>query len=196
MSKKLVVLVGDSIRMGYQPRVTELLSDVAEVWGPEENGGNSANLLKLAHLWVLHRQPDFVHFNCGLHDLRTILYGGRENVVPIGHYQANLEVLVRLMKEKTGARLAWATITPVIDDHARAAHARSKDFDRYEEDVARYNAAALEVMAYYGVEIHDLHAKIESRGTAKLQSGDGVHYTDEANIWLGGEVADFIRARL
>jgi len=47
---KLVVLVGDSIRMGYQAEVATRLADIAEVWGPEENGGNSANLLKLAHL--------------------------------------------------------------------------------------------------------------------------------------------------
>ena len=37
--KSTVVLIGDSIRMGYQPFVTEALAGEAEIWAPEENGG-------------------------------------------------------------------------------------------------------------------------------------------------------------
>lgn len=65
-----LVLVGDSIRMGYQKTVRGELSDWAEVWGPEQNGGTSEN--GLAHLdeWAITRAPDLLHVNCGLHDLR------------------------------------------------------------------------------------------------------------------------------
>ena len=33
--KPTVVLIGDSIRMGYQPFVTEALAGEAEIWAPE-----------------------------------------------------------------------------------------------------------------------------------------------------------------
>ena len=36
--RKKVLLLGDSRRMGYEPFVRELLKDVAEVYGPKENG--------------------------------------------------------------------------------------------------------------------------------------------------------------
>ncbi|HEY66459.1 MAG TPA: hypothetical protein G4O02_18060 [Caldilineae bacterium] len=44
-----VVLIGDSIRMGYEPFVWEMLQGVADVWGPEENGGTSQNVLDHLH---------------------------------------------------------------------------------------------------------------------------------------------------
>jgi len=47
-----VVLVGDSIRLGYAPRVAERLSGKAVVISPAENGGDSANVL--AHLSYWH----------------------------------------------------------------------------------------------------------------------------------------------
>ena len=50
---KKVILVGDSIRMGYQASVVKELEGVAEVWGPEQNGGNSANILAHLDEWVI-----------------------------------------------------------------------------------------------------------------------------------------------
>ncbi len=52
---KQVVLNGDSIRMGYEPVVKAALRDIARVWGPTDNGGDSANVV--AHLgeWAIHR---------------------------------------------------------------------------------------------------------------------------------------------
>ena len=43
-----IVLVGDSIRLGYAPRVAARLEGKAVVVSPPENGGDSANVL--AHL--------------------------------------------------------------------------------------------------------------------------------------------------
>ncbi len=41
-----VVIVGDSIRMGYQETVEELLYETAQVWWPEENGRHSGIVLE------------------------------------------------------------------------------------------------------------------------------------------------------
>ena len=48
----LIVLIGDSIRMGYQDHVASELAGRAEVWVPEENGGDSRNVLAHLDQWV------------------------------------------------------------------------------------------------------------------------------------------------
>src|SRR5262245_50346095 len=72
-----VVLIGDSIRIGYAPRVVERLAGKAAVVSLPDNGGDSGNVL--AHLddWVIREQPDVVHLNCGLHDLKRSRASGR-----------------------------------------------------------------------------------------------------------------------
>ncbi len=77
-----IVLIGDSIRMGYQEVVRRELGGVAEVWGPEENGGNSENVLAHLEDWALSRSPDVIHVNCGLHDLRKE-FGATEAAIPL-----------------------------------------------------------------------------------------------------------------
>jgi lysophospholipase L1-like esterase len=193
---KQVVLVGDSIRMGYEPRVRKHLSDVAVVWGPKQNGGNSVNLLGLLHLWTEHRQPDLIHFNCGLHDLRTIFQGSKETVVPLDHYRRNLHTLIRIMRERTQATLVWASTTPIIDEDAHREHAKWLDFDRSNEQVLRYNEVAREVMEIEKVPVNDLYAVVCTHGPASLQNGDGVHYSEAGSRILGDAVADFLLEHL
>jgi lysophospholipase L1-like esterase len=193
---KQVALVGDSIRMGYEPRVRERLSGVAEVWGPEQNGGNSVNLLGLLHLWTEHRRPDVIHFNCGLHDLRTIFQGSQETVVPLDHYRRNLHTMIRIMRERTPAMLVWASTTPVIDEDARREHAKWLDFDRGNDEVLRYNEVAREVMEIEKVPVNDLYAVVSAHGPARLQNGDGVHYSAAGYRILGDAVADYLLKHL
>jgi hypothetical protein len=75
-----VVLIGDSIRLGYAPRVAERLSGKAVVISPAENGGDSANVLAHLDEWVLRHKPDVVHLNCGLHDLKRSKTKGHHQV--------------------------------------------------------------------------------------------------------------------
>ena len=72
-----VLLIGDSIRMGYQETVARQLCDVAEVWGPEQNGGDSANVRAHLEEWALSRPAAVLHLNCGLHDLKRPFDTGR-----------------------------------------------------------------------------------------------------------------------
>src|SRR5215831_20077284 len=78
-----IVLVGDSIRLGYAPRVAARLEGKAVVVSPPENGGDSANVLAHLDEWVLREKPDVVYLNCGLHDLKR----SRKD----GHHQVELE---------------------------------------------------------------------------------------------------------
>ncbi len=194
MAQKSVVLIGDSIRMGYQPYVAELLAGEAEVWGPDENGGNTVNLLTHLHAWARRRDPDVVHVNAGLHDLRTDHYGGRDTIVPLEHYRDNVAHILRFLLEQTDAAVVWATTTPVVDELAHASHAKLDDFDRYDEDVRAFNAEAVEVAHSMNVPVNDLYGIAAGRGAT--QTADGVHFTADGYRVLGEAVAEAIRPML
>ena len=186
----LVVLIGDSIRMGYQDHVASELADRAEVWVPEENGGDSRNVLAHLDQWVFSRQPDLVHVNCGLHDLKRAF--GAESEVPLDEYERNVrQILQKLQRELNGA-VVWVSTTPVDEN----LHHQNKGFDRLEADVDAYNAAACAVAEDLGVPIDDLFAVVEREGKARLLTQDGVHFTEEGSQLLGRVVAKCVWGHL
>ncbi|MEI7832960.1 MAG: GDSL-type esterase/lipase family protein [bacterium] len=194
---KNVILIGDSIRMGYQETVTKELADVAEVWGPEENGGHTINVLGYLHYWVFPRPADVIHINCGLHDLKTIVYGETENLIPLHQYRENIRRMLQKLRAQTSATLIWATTTPINEQVANETHLQWKDFSRYEADVLRYNQAALEVTGELGVPVDDLYSIVMTAEPATiLRQNDGVHFTGEGCDLLGKTVADCIRKYL
>jgi len=65
-----VLLLGDSIRMHYQPVVRQELGPDFEVRGPAENCATSRNLLANLERWALAAPASIIHVNAGLHDLR------------------------------------------------------------------------------------------------------------------------------
>src|SRR5918912_728842 len=137
-----VMLVGDSIRLGYAPRVAARLAGKAIVVSPPENGGDSANVLAHLDEWVLRERPDVVHLNCGLHDLKRSK-ADRRHQVELDRYAENLRRIVARIRDGSDAALVFADTTPILDErHAR----RGTDFDRTEAAVRRYNAAAVAVM--------------------------------------------------
>ena len=185
-----VVLVGDSIRMGYAPLVTETLRGVVDVVAASENGGDSARVLAHLDEWVLAHRPALVHLNCGLHDLKRLKTS--EHQVPLEQYVQNLREIVRRIGE-AGTTLVFALTTPIHD--ARHA-ARGAGFDRTDEDVRRYNAAALGVMRELNVPAHDLYSVVSDAGIDDALRADGTHYTPEGNALLAEAVADCVRRHL
>jgi lysophospholipase L1-like esterase len=183
-----VVLIGDSIRMGYQQIVQDELAHLADVWGPEANGGTSRNVLEHLDEWVISRDPDVVHLNCGLHDLRTE-FGASEPAVPLDEYGENVAQILKQIQDGTAARLIWATTTPVNEEW----HHRNKAFDRFEADVLAYNRRAREVATRLGVELDDLYAVIARAGRDSYLVPDGVHFTGAGYTLLGQAVAKVIR---
>lgn len=192
--KKLVILLGDSIRMGYQATVIKELQGVAEVWAPTENGAHTANLLVQLSTWVLPKNAAVIHVNAGLHDLKTLHYDTRETVIPLRHYRDNVETLLRTMREKTSARLIWATTTLENDEGSRRAREKNREFRRYNADVEAYNRAAVKVCRKLRVPVNDLYAL--SRQHAELQLPDGVHFSPAGYELLGKQVATRIRESL
>ncbi len=187
-----VVLIGDSIRIGYAPIVTKKLDGQAVVVSHKDNGGDSANVLKNLDAWVIKEQPAIVHLNCGLHDLKKDKKTGKYQVA-IEEYEANLKKIVARIRAETKAVLIFASTTPILDDrHAK----RGAGFDRVEADVKRYNDTALKVMAELNVPVHDLHRLVHHFGADALLSKDGTHYTAAGYERLGEAVADCVRRHL
>ena len=180
-----LVLIGDSIRMGYQATVRERLTSV-DIWSPEANGGDSANVLAHLDEWVAAHSPQVVHLNCGLHDIKKPFDSGRAQI-GLDEYRRHLrESFDRILS--TGARLVWASTTPVDED----LHHRNKGFDRFTADVDAYNSVALDLATAEDVPVNDLHAVIESAGRTHLLREDGVHFSEEGSQLLGDAVAEFV----
>jgi lysophospholipase L1-like esterase len=185
----VVVLIGDSIRLGYAPGVVEQFKGVARVISPEENGGDTKNVLEHLDEWVIRHDPAVIHINAGLHDLKTDPKTSARQVDP-ETYKKTLAAILHRLENETSARIIFATTTPVHD----ARHQAAKPFVRREADVQDYNRAALEVMkASPTVQIDDLHAAVMSLGPEKSLGPDGVHFTPEAYQSLGQTVANSIK---
>lgn len=150
-----VLLLGDSIRMSYQPVVKELLAGVAEVVGPAENCQYSAFTLSHLDDWLRTLgRPHVIHWNNGLHDCG---YNPNRKPIqyPVSTYVDNLRAVLAKLRA-TGAPVIWATTTPV---HPRR-RLNPTVWSWKPADIDRYNAAAAEVMEREGIPINDLHALI------------------------------------
>jgi acetyl esterase/lipase len=182
-----VLIIGDSISIGYTPPLTEMLRGKAEVVHNPGNAAHSAYGLENLDAWLGDTQWDVIHFNHGLHDLKYVDDSGKNvsnkelghQQIPVEQYAKNMEAIVSRLKE-TGAKLIFATTTPFP--------VNLKNPVREKADVAAYNDAALEVMKKYDVAVNDLCAFAEPR-LAELQLPMNVHFTEIGSEALARETA-------
>ena len=106
-----VLLIGDSISIGYPEPVRTELKDKANVHRIPMNAATTAVGLKNLEDWLGSGHWDVIHFNFGLHDLKIMDDGQRQ--VPLPDYESNLRTIVQRCA-KTGARLILG------GDHSRA----------------------------------------------------------------------------
>ena len=184
-----VMIIGDSISVGYTDEVRRLLADKANVHRVAGNAGPSSSGVQKMKEWLAPANGtwDVIHFNFGLHDLKHGT-GGKDNhpyttsdghQVSLDDYQKNLSQIVAKFKT-TGAALVWCSTTPVP--------AGKVDPPRHPDDVLRYNEAARQVMIKNGVAIDDLFATALPR-LADIQMPHNVHYTKEGYAELAKQVA-------
>lgn len=179
-----VLLIGDSISMGYTLPVRKLLAGRANVHRIPTNGGPTKNGVARLESWLGAGRWDVIHFNHGIHDLR-FMDDGKRQVGP-ADYEANLRTIVARLKA-TGAKLIWATITPIPDGELNP--------PRRFGPVAEYNAIAARIMRENGIRINDLNAHVTPRFT-ELQTPRDLHYRPAGYEFLAEKVAAEIRAVL
>ena len=114
---KKIVLLGDSIRRGYDSYTKMAFKDVAEVYYPEDNCRFAAYTLRHLPDWKNNfgcgDDVDCVHWNAGLWDCLVLASDG-EHVTPIDIYKYYIErVCVAIEKLFPSAKVIFATSTPV-----------------------------------------------------------------------------------
>jgi len=186
-----VMLIGDSISIGYTIPVRELLKGAANVHRPPTNCGDTTRGLESLDSWLGTGKWDVIHFNWGLHDLKymdankkltTPDKGKQINPLPV--YEKNLLELVARLK-KTGAKLIWCSTTPVPD----GCDGRIKGTE------VEYNRVAAKIMKENGVAIDDLYAFAAKR-LAEIQLPKNVHFSTEGSKKLAEQVVTSIKAQL
>ncbi len=197
-----VLLIGDSISIGYHQGVSEMLKGKANVFRPvnaktgaADNCSDTAKGVASLDTW-LAMQPkwDVIHFNWGLHDIKHVKPGSTEvssdpahpSLRTVAEYQANLETIVGKLKA-TGAKLVFCTTTPV-------APGTTNPF-RSNEDVETYNAVAVKLMAAKGIPVDDLYGFAKPQ-LEKIQLPKNVHYTGEGSKTLATQVVKAITEQL
>ena len=179
-----VLLIGDSISIGYTPPVRELLKGKANVHRIPANGGPTSNGIKHIDSWLGKEKWAVIHLNFGLHDLK-IMPDGKRQVSP-EDYARNLQTIIDKC-QKTGAKVIFATTTPVP--------AGKLNPPRNFGDVADYNAIANKVAQEKHVQIDDLNAAVTPQ-IKDLQKPHDVHYKPAGYKVLAESVARSIEAAL
>jgi acyl-CoA thioesterase-1 len=179
-----VLLIGDSISIGYTVPVRELLKGKANVHRIPTNGGPTTNGLANLGRWLGTSKWDVIHFNWGLHDLKYLPDGSQ--MIPPPAYEQNLRELVERLKA-TGAKLIWASTTPVP--------AGNLEPPRKPADVSAYNAVAQRIMKENQIPTDDLYAFALPQ-LDKIQRPANVHYTGEGYKKLAEAVVTSIEKEL
>ena len=167
---KNVLLVGDSIRMGYDKAIRSTLNGKANVYFPEENCRFASYVLRYMHVYeklLKDGHVDVLHWNKGLWDCLRLF--GEDPHTPIDVYSYYIDrICTRIQKVYPNAQVIFATSTRVQSERMDA------DFKRYNEEIAAYNEAAVQVVQKYGFQINDLYAA--SAALPDEAHSDPVHY--------------------
>jgi acyl-CoA thioesterase-1 len=186
-----VLLIGDSISIGYIPPVRELLKGQANVHHPPVNCESTVRGLQSLADWLGSGKWDVIHFNFGLHDLKYVDEAGSmvppekgTRVSTAASYEANLRKLVASLKS-TGAILIWCSTTPIPDGANGRVKSSEVEFNRLAENIMKEN----------GIAIDDLHSfAVEHQ--AEIQRPQNVHFTEAGSRKLAELVAASIRLQL
>lgn len=167
---KNILLIGDSIRMGYDKAIKKTLQGKAMVYFPEDNCRFASYVLRYLHEYkalVQDSEVDILHWNTGLWDCLRLFE--EEPHTPIDVYAHYIDrICVRIKKLFPDTKVIFATSTSVQSEKM------SKDFKRYNEEIEKYNEAAVAVVKKYGFEINDLYAV--STTLPDEAHSDPVHY--------------------
>ncbi len=175
-----IILLGDSIRLSYQNRVSELLGDGYTVWGPDDNGRFASYTLRMLYDYrEVLKGADLIHFNCGLWDMCDLFGDG-----PFTPMEIYVEQMVRIAKIlKTYAPVVvFAATTPP------SPKMWGHDLDR----VRAYNAAVMAALEPLGILFDDLFTPV-AEDIDRMISEDYLHASPYGVEVLATRVADCVK---
>ncbi len=197
-----VLILGDSISIGYTREVRHLLKGQANIFRPVDpakdtpiNCRSTAQGLLALDEWIGATKWSVIHFNFGLHDLayrnsKLDTPGQLDRVngtvsIPPPQYEKNLsELLIRL--KRSGACLVWASTTVIPPG----------ELGRFTGDEYTYNSIAARLLLTHSIPVNDLHALSSTFAPSLFVAPGNVHFGAEANWMLAHQTAEAISAAL
>ena len=166
-----IVLMGDSLRMGYGPSVEEYFKNAGyDFYQPKDNCRFAKYFLRmLFDEKEILKDADIIHFNIGHWDLCQ-LYDDKETFSSIEEYRNNLIRIVKLLLQIT-PKLIFATTTPV----------RLENPYNDNKIIDEFNNVAVAVMKEYGVQINDLNSLLRDDIYGNICE-DNIHLSDRGVI--------------
>ena len=190
---KKIILIGDSIRLGYDKYVKDALSGVAEVYYPNDSARFSQYTLRYLSDWKHDTgwgdDIDLVHWNTGLWDVLEI--NGEE---PISNPHQYGETIGKIERQIgilfPNAVQIFATNTSVIEEKYGPTR------KRHNSTIEQYNRIAVETLSDTGCRINDLYTRTQN-APLEIRNGDPTHfYTPEGTKLIGDRVLSYICGEL
>ena len=185
---KKIVLIGDSIRLGYDKFIRHAFSGVATVCSPDDNCMFAQYVLRFAQEWkndgAWGDDVDVVHWNAGLWDVLRLF--GDEPLTPLEFYGDTIKRVhkrLRLLFPK--AKIIFATSTSVQEEKYNA------NFKRCNSEINEYNRVAVNALKELDTDINDLYS-ITINAPDECRS-DATHFNTEKGVKLvGGKVLEVL----
>jgi lysophospholipase L1-like esterase len=173
-----VLLLGDSITRGYYPEVTKLLAGRANcyLFATSAASGDPRLIHQVSDYFdMMPLKFAVIHFNNGMHGWKYTEAA----------YGSSLPQLVEALRAKShGAKLVWATTTPVhAADSGGATNPR----------IDLRNAESIRTMQRFHIPIDDQHALMAAHDD--LHNGS-VHYTEAGSAVQAKQVQQIIEKLL
>lgn len=194
--KPKILIIGDSISIGYTPFVKEHFQGKATVVHNPGNAQHTGTGLAKVEEWIGTEDWDIIQMNWGLWDLcyrhpDSKLYGKRDKVngtvfASVEEYEQNLEAIIMKVKAKSDAKLIFVTTSYVPKEEG----------GRFTKDPQRYNKAAKRVMKKHRIIVNDIYKSSKSIHKLHGKGNDDVHYTKEGSKKLAMIISDFLEKEL
>ena len=168
---KKILLIGDSIRLGYDRYVKMALEDVAQVCYPANNCRFASYIVRHLPDWIAEtgcgEEVDLVYWNAGLWD-GLIMADGMHHT-PLDIYAYYIDRICNLLKMFfPRAKIIFATSTPVQEELFTGW------LKRYNKDTQQYNQTASRIVIDHGGQVDDLYAL--AMGAPVSYHSDQTHY--------------------
>ena len=189
--KTNILLLGDSIRLGFEPLFKELTENEFSVFSPDENCCMSQNIIislkRWSNMFDFPEKVDVIHFNCGHWDAAHWL-NSSEPVTSVGEYEKNIGIIIDILKRLfPNAKIIFATTTPMnpVDPIGHSENPRTNP------DIDIYNTVGAKEAKEHGIYVNDLNSFC--RGWGEEAYADYCHFTKESYKKIAEYTAKFIK---
>lgn len=195
-----MLVIGDSISLGYGPELKNMLDSNFEYY-TKETGSGYGNLdiptgpnsgdsrMVLDYFRHLSKNKNFhtdlLLLNCGLHDIKTVPQTNTK-IFNKTLYKNNLDSIFRIIK-KMKIQVIWVNTTPVNDS---IHNSKRVGFYRFNQDVIEYNQIADSICSRRHIPVIDLYSFSKKFPLSAI--ADHVHYKPEYAKLQAAYIAGFV----